>query len=286
MVSRVLLPDPLGPMTATSAPASTDRSTSWRAWTSVCPVAVGLGHVVHFEEAHRAHPDSPPKLRQGVRSGSGWFERGTLEAAVGRVEPADDRVQPEQLGVDHEGEAQVEVGLVLLEARPLLHELDQVAAVDLDHVVDVDTRAPRSATSTLMTSSSRGGEVRSGGVRSHWTSSSSPSCGDAEALLGAVLGLGLVGLDEPVALEALQRRVHLAHVERPDVAGSRLELLAQLQAVLGPLAQQRQQGVPDTHGRIIFRSILRILLAETGTLSTMIQEGPRLQRAQRLIRQP
>src|SRR5436305_11826782 len=37
MVSRVLLPDPLGPTTATSPPASTFRSTVRRAWTSVLP---------------------------------------------------------------------------------------------------------------------------------------------------------------------------------------------------------------------------------------------------------
>ena len=67
-----------------------------------------------------------------------------------------------------------------------------------------------------------------------------------EALLGALLGR-VVGLDQPVALEALQRRVHLPHVERPDVAGPGLELLAQLQPVLGALAEQGQQGVADAH---------------------------------------
>ena len=66
------------------------------------------------------------------------IERGPLDAAVGRVEPADDRVEPEQLGIDHQGEGQIEIGLVLLQMGPLLHQLHQVAAVHLDHVVDVD----------------------------------------------------------------------------------------------------------------------------------------------------
>ena len=67
-----------------------------------------------------------------------------------------------------------------------------------------------------------------------------------EALLGALVG-GVVGLDQPVALEALERRVHLPDVERPHLAGAGFELLAQLQAVLGALAEQGQQGVTDAH---------------------------------------
>src|SRR5262245_55778755 len=37
MLSSVLFPEPLGPMTATSSPRSTDRSTSMSACTSLCP---------------------------------------------------------------------------------------------------------------------------------------------------------------------------------------------------------------------------------------------------------
>ena len=44
-----------------------------------------------------------------------------------------------------------------------------------------------------------------------------------------------------VALEALEGRVDLADVEGPHLAGARLELLAQLQAVLRAVAQERQQ---------------------------------------------
>src|SRR6202020_1110859 len=38
------------------------------------------------------------------------------------------------------------------------------------------TPGSSSATNTLITSSSRGGDEKSGGVRSHWLSSSAPSC--------------------------------------------------------------------------------------------------------------
>ena len=71
--------------------------------------------------------------------------------------------------------------------------------------------------------------------------------GDLVALLRPVLRV--VGLDEAVPLEALQGRVHLADVERPHLPGAGLELLAELQPVLGAVAQERQQGVPDGHGR-------------------------------------
>jgi hypothetical protein len=43
-----------------------------------------------------------------------------------------------------------------------------------------------------------------------------------------------VGRDEPVPLEALQSRVDLADIERPDVARPRPELVLQPQAVLRP----------------------------------------------------
>ena len=61
------------------------------------------------------------------------------------------------------------------------------------------------------------------------------------------LALAVVGLDEPVPLEALQRRVDLPDVERPDLARPGLELVLQPQAVLRPLAQQGEEGVRDAH---------------------------------------
>src|SRR4029453_17943740 len=85
--------------------------------------------------------------------------------------------------------------------------------------------------------------------------------GDPVPLLGALAFL-VVGLDESVPLEALERGVDLPDVERPDLARPRLELVLQPQAVLRPLAQQCEQGVGDAHERLhdanIPSSILRI----------------------------
>ncbi len=99
----------------------------------------------------------------------------------------------------------------------------------------------------MITSSSRGGDEKSGGVRSHWASSSAPSCGDVEALLRTLLSAAVVGLDQAVTLETLQGRIDLPDVERPDLAGPGLEFLPQLEPVLRPFAQEGQQGVADAH---------------------------------------
>ena len=45
----------------------------------------------------------------------------------------------------------------------------------------------------------------------------------------------------------MQRRVDLPNVERPHLPGPGLELLSELQAVLWPFAQQRQQRVTYAH---------------------------------------
>jgi hypothetical protein len=60
----------------------------------------------------------------------------------------------------------------------------------------------------------------------------------------------VVGLHEPVALKTLKCRVNLADVQRPDLAGPRLELVLQPQAVLRLLAQERQESVGNTHERL------------------------------------
>ena len=70
------------------------------------------------------------------------------------------------------------------------------------------------------------------------------------------LALAVVGLDEPVPLEALQRRVDLPDVQRPDLARPRLELVLQPQAVLRPLAEQGEEGVRDAHEAISSANIL------------------------------
>ena len=117
----------------------------------------------------------------------------------------------------------------------------------------------RSATRTFITSSSRGGELMSDGVRSHPVSSCRAGRRDPETLLRAILAVA-VGLDQPVPLQPLQRGVDLADIQRPDLAGPRLELFAQLKPVLGPLGEQREQRVPDAHVITLSSSILGIVL--------------------------
>ena len=69
--------------------------------------------------------------------------------------------------------------------------------------------------------------------------------GDLVALLRAVAVV--VGLHEAVPFESLQRRVHLADVQRPHLTGAGLELVTQLQPVLGAVAEQREQGMANAH---------------------------------------
>src|SRR6185369_12177114 len=88
---------------------------------------------------------------------------------------------------------------------------------------------------------------------------------DAEALLRTGFAV-IVGLDEPVALQPLQGRVHLADVERPDLARPRLELRPQLKTVLGAFAQQRQQRVADAHGVIQLDIMLGMILSICGAV--------------------
>jgi hypothetical protein len=56
-----------------------------------------------------------------------------------------------------------------------------------------------------------------------------------------------VALDEPVSLEALQRRIDLPDVQRPNLARPRLELVLQPQAILRFLAQEGEDGMGDAH---------------------------------------
>ena len=130
--------------------------------------------------------------------------------------------------------------------------------MDLDHLVHVDAGQPQGDQDLdheLV--AGRRGEVGRGAqplrqfVRT--------LRGDVEPLLGTVL-VGVVGLDQAVTLEALQGRVHLPDVQRPDLTGPGLEFLPELQPVLRTLAQKGQQGVADAHERSFRSSILSILL--------------------------
>src|SRR5690606_33555885 len=62
-----------------------------------------------------------------------------------------------------------------------------------------------------------------------------------------LLTVGLVHLDTAVALEAVERRVHLADVERPGLARRVLERGLQLEPVGGTLAEQGEESGAYAH---------------------------------------
>jgi len=83
-----------------------------------------------------------------------------------------------------------------------------------------------------------------------------PSIANADAFERAVIGPDYRatldemipgGFDQAVALKALQGRIDLADVERPDLAGAAHKFLPKLEPVLRPLAEQRQQRVSHRH---------------------------------------
>ena len=63
--------------------------------------------------------------------------RPLLQANVGGIEPADDGLQPEELGVDDERQRHVVLSGRGLDLRIPLHDLDHVPAVHLQDLVDV-----------------------------------------------------------------------------------------------------------------------------------------------------
>ena len=79
----------------------------------------------------------------------------------------------------------------------------------------------------------------SDGVFSQDESSVDPASVIRKPLLRTLV-VGIVRLDETVALESLECRVDLADVERPHLAGAGLELFLQLEAVLWAFAEQRE----------------------------------------------
>ena len=95
-------------------------------------------------------------------------------------------------------------------------------------------------------------------------------CRDAVSLLRS-LGFSVVGLDEPVTFEALERRVDLPDVEWPHLARPRLELALEAQAVLRAFAEEREQGIGDAHEQL---QALYILSSIPGIPSERKRHGP------------
>ena len=155
--------------------------------------------------------------------------------------------------------AQVEASQKQIEA--VKAQLDKVTAVDLDDVVHRDAaNTQRSEDLDHELIARRRGHVRRriepvGELLG-------PCLSDVKPLLRTLL-LGFVGFHKSIALESLQRRVHLADVERPHFAGARLELLLELEAVLRAFTEEGENGVPDTHCAARSLIILSMVQART-----------------------
>jgi hypothetical protein len=63
-----------------------------------------------------------------------------LQADVGGIEPADDPLEPEELGISDERQRHVVLRRLRLDPRVALHDLDHVLAVHLQELVDIDPR--------------------------------------------------------------------------------------------------------------------------------------------------
>ena len=173
--------------------------------------------------------------------------RPLLQADVGGVEPADDRLEPEELGIGDERQRHVVLAGGRLDLGVALHDLDHVPAVHLQDLVDVgpgDLQGDEHLDHELV---ARGRHELGRGAKP--VGQLAAACGRDPVPLPRSLAFAVVGLDEPVPLEALEGRVDLPDVERPDLARPGLELVLQPQAVLRPFAQQGEEGVRDAHGR-------------------------------------
>ena len=183
------------------------------------------------------------------------------QPGVGRIQPADDPIQAEHLGVGDERQPDIVLCGLRLQAPVPLHQLDHVPPVDLHDVVHISPGHPQADQHLDDKLIPRRRDVAGRGAKPA-VQLGTPGRGDRKPLLRPRLAL-VVGLHQPVALEALQGDVHLPHIQRPHLAGPLLELLLQPQAVLRPLAEQGQQGMPDAHRPsqtlIITISILVIL---------------------------
>ncbi len=274
----MLLPEPLGPITATSSPASTVRSTSWRAWTSDGAFAIDLRHAAELDHRGHAHTVDFRAMPRRRLSGSRLRQRPPLQSRISGVEPAHHGVEAKQLGIGDQRQLDIIVGGLGLDVRAVLHRLHEVAPVDLQHLVQVhagQAQADQHLDDQLVAGRELGVRRRVQPTRQL------PAAvrGDAVALPRPV-AIRLVRFDEPIALEPLQRRVHLADVQRPHLPGADLELLTQPEAVLRTLAQQGQQGMGDAHealtGRDIPRSIRSITFLASGICAVLAPHGCRL----------
>ena len=229
MVSSVLLPEPLGPMIATSSPAvdgevdvvagrgrrprPSRRSSTRRAASSTAVIAGRSGRAAAGDAgrpggAGAGAVDAAGTGRAGSRGGRRRRRASGPPPRAGRS-----RRRPRAASATSSSPR------VVLEPGVALHRLDDVAAVGLDELVHVDPGHPqrhehlddelvagRLATCRAACAARRRSSWPPASVRRY------PFCGP--------LALGVVGLDEAVALEPLERRVDLPDVERPHLPGA------------------------------------------------------------------
>ena len=224
------------------------------------PGAVDLRYLAQFERARHCE----------TSIGSSWFEWHVglcgrceggplLQAHVGGIEPADDRFEPEELGVGDERQRHVVLLRRRLDLRVALHGLDHVPAVHLQELVDVDPGDLKRNQHLDHELVARGRHEVGRGAKP--VGQLALARGRDPVALPRSLALPVVGLDESVPLEPLEGRVDLPDVERPDLAGPGLELVVQPQAVLRPVTQKRKEGVGDAHGWLQRMNILGTILS-------------------------
>ena len=185
--------------------------------------------------------------------------RPLLQANVGGIEPADDRFQPEELSIDDERQRHVVLSGRGLDLGVPLHDLDHVPAVHLQDLVDVgpgDLKGDEHLDHELVA-----GRRLELGRGAKPLGQRTLAGGRDPVALPRSLAFPVVGLDEPVAFEALQRRVDLPDVERPDLARPRLEFVLEPQAVLRPVREQRKEGVRDAHEPLALNNIRSTILS-------------------------
>ena len=139
-----------------------------------------------------------------------------------------------------------------------LHDLDHVPAVhlqDLVHVRPGDLQGDQHLDHQLV--ARRRDEVGRGAKP---VGQLAVAGGGDPVPLPRSFAFPVVGLDEPVPLEALEGGVDLPDVERPDLARPGLELVLEPQAVLRPFAQEREESVWDAQERLQRAIILRTIL--------------------------
>ena len=225
-------------------------------------LAVDLRHAAQLDHGSHAHTVAfrVARVTRGAASATpGVGRRAPPQPRIRCVEPAHHGIEPEELGVGDKGQLQVVVGSLGLDVRAVLHRLDEVAAVHLQHLVEIDAGKPQ-AHQHLDDQLVARWELGVGRGVQPLRQFVLAIRGDPVALLLPV-GVGVVRLDQSITLQARQGRVDLPDVQRPYLTGSRLELLAQAKTERGTLAEQGQEGVRDAHRRFSGASIPRSILS-------------------------